>query len=81
MKCVKYFFDVDYIPDWINYNYSNKLNLKEIQKQLNDGAIVPEIANKLQIDKHRIYDAIYNKKLFYPTNYKHKNVIKKEYIL
>lgn len=81
LEMCQIFFDIDSIPDWINYNYSNKLNLKEIQKQLNNGAIIPEIANKLQIDKHRIYDAIYNKKLFYPKNYKHKNVVKKEYIL
>lgn len=75
------FFDIDFIPDWINYSYSNKLNLKEIQNKLNNGFIVSQIAKQLNINKHRIYDAIYDKKLFYPQNYKYKNVIKEEYIL
>ena len=75
------FFDIDSIPDWVNYNYSNKLNLKEIQQLLNNGLIVSEIAKQLSVDKHRIYDAIHNKKLFYPQNYKYNYAVKKEYIL
>lgn len=81
LEMCQIFFDIDTIPNWINYDYSNKLNLREIQQQLNSGYTVPKLSQKLDIDKHRIYDAIYSKKLFYPSNYKYINVIKKEYIL
>lgn len=81
LEMCQIFFNIDSIPDWINYDYSNKLNLREIQEQLNNGVIISEIAKQLNINKHRIYDAIYDKKLFYPKNYKYNNVIKKEYIL
>lgn len=77
----KLFFNIDSIPEYVNYDYSNKLNLKEIQSMLNNGNVVTEIASKLNVDKHRIYDAIHNKKLFYPKNYKYNYAIKQEYIL
>ena len=81
LEMCQLFFDIDVIPNWINYKYSNKLNIKEIQKLLDNGTIISEIAIMLGVDKHRIYDAIYNKKLFYPKDYKYKNAVKKEYIL
>ena len=81
LEMCQIFFDIDTIPNWVNYNYNNKLNLKEIQIYLNKGYTVSTIAQKLDIDKHRIYDAIYSKKLFYPSNYKYINVVKIEYIL
>ena len=77
----KIFFDINSIPDWINYEYSNKLNIKKIQYLLDNGKILSEISNELNIDKHRIYDAIYDKKIFYPKNYKYNYAVKKEYIL
>ena len=81
LEMCQLFFDIKSMPDWINYNYSNKLNIKEIQGMLNNGFIVSEIAKQLNVNKHRIYDAVHNKKLFYPKNYKYNNAIKKEYIL
>lgn len=79
LEMCQLFFDIDSIPNWVDYNYSNKLNLRKIQNLLNDGFIVPEISKLLNINKHRIYDAIYNKKLFYPSNY--KNITKQEYVI
>ena len=81
LEMCQIFFDIKSIPSWVNYNYSNKLNIKEIQELLNEGFIVTEIAKKLNVDKHRIYDAIYSKKIFYPKNYKYHNAVKKEHIL
>lgn len=75
------FFDITELPDWIDYNYSNKINIKVIQTMLNNGKTIPEIAKELQINKHRLYDAVYSKKLFYPQNYIFKNAIKQNYIL
>lgn len=71
LEMCQLFFDIKSIPDWINYNYSNKLNLKEIQNLLDKGFVVLEITRQLNVNKHRIYDAIYSKKLFYPKNYKY----------
>lgn len=75
------FFDINEIPEWVNYEYSNKINIKEIQKLLNEGLTIIDIAKQLDIDKHRIYDAIHYKKLYYPKNYKYINAVKKEHIL
>lgn len=79
LEMCQLFFDIDKIPEWVDYSYSNKLNIKEIQEMLNNYTVV-EIANELSINPHRIYDAIYSKKIFYPSNYKYKNIIKQEYI-
>lgn len=74
------FFNISALPSWIKYDYSNKLNIKQIQDLLNNGLSVHEIAHTLNIDMHRIYDAIHNNKIYYPINYKYKNLVKKEYI-
>ena len=81
LEMCQLFFDINEIPEWINYEYSNKINIKEIQKLLNDGLTIIDIAKQLDINKHRIYDAIYNNKLYYPKDYNYKNAVKKEYIL
>lgn len=69
LEMCQLFFDIDTIPDFINYDYSNKLNLKQVQALLNTGMTVPKIAQQLDVNKHRIYDAIGAKKLFYPSDY------------
>lgn len=67
---VKIFFpEIDEIPDWVNMNYSCKLDLISIQKKLNDGMKVLDIAQELNINPHRIYDALQNNQLYYPKNY------------
>lgn len=69
LEMCKLFFDIDSIPDFINYEYSNKINIKKLQYDLNQGLTVSEIANKHNINVHRIYDALHYKKLYYPDNY------------
>ena len=71
LEMCQIFFDIDELPDYINYEYSNKLNLKKIQKLLDNHIPVPKIADELGVDKHRIYDAIGNKKLSYAPDFKH----------
>ena len=65
----KVFFDIDEIPEYINMNYSNKINIKEVQKLLDDDYTVPEIENITGIKRHRIYDAIQSGKIKYPDQY------------
>ena len=55
-----------------------KTKILELKEQ---GLNNTQIAKQLNVDKHRIYDAIHNKKLFYPPNYKYNYAVKKEYIL
>lgn len=76
LEMCQLFFDIDRIPDWINFEYSNKLNLKRVQELLNEGLSVPEVAENMEVDKHRIYDALHSNKLYYPKNYKNINLIK-----
>lgn len=80
LEMCQIFFDINELPKWINYEYGNKLNIKEIQNMLNNNLTVLEIADKLSINPRRIYDAIYSKKIFYPSNYKYINNIKQKYI-
>lgn len=65
----KIFFDVTELPDFITYEYSNKINVKEIQSLLDEGYSILDISDKLNLNSHRLYDAIQHKKIFYPSSY------------
>lgn len=69
LEMLQLFFDVDEIPDYIDFSYANKLNIKLIQKMLDDLMSPTEISNKLEINVHRIYDAIRAGNLHYNENY------------
>lgn len=38
------FFSIDKIPNWINYEFSNKLNIKTAQELLDEGLAVNDVA-------------------------------------
>lgn len=63
------FFDITEIPDYINFEYNNKLNIKKIQSMLDKNMSPKEISQKLEINIHRIYDAIGYGKLHYSNTY------------
>ena len=70
LEYVQYFFpDLNEIPDWVNMDYNKKLNLKKIQGMINSGIKIPQIAEELNVSSHRIYDALYCNKLYYPEEY------------
>lgn len=72
---VKLFFpNISKIPEWIDYRFCNKLNIDMAQDLLNSGLIVTKVAKKMGVSSHRIYDAIYSHKLFYPSNYPNKTL-------
>lgn len=72
---IKLFFpDVSTIPDWVDYKFYNKLNVDLAQDLLNTGLTVSEVANEMGVSTHRIYDAIYSHKLFYPSSYPNKTL-------
>ena len=73
LEMCQLFFDINELPSFINFDYKNKINIKEAQDMLNSGKSVRDIADALNISIHRIYDALYSKKLVYPEDYKNGN--------
>ena len=71
---------LDKIPNWVQYDFESKLNVDVAQELLNNGLLVSDVALEMGVASHRIYDAIYNKRLLYPENYKNKNLIKQKHI-
>lgn len=70
IEMIQIFFPaINEIPEYIDFTYSNKLNIVEIQKYLDKDYSPNDISTILNINIHRIYDAIYNKKLFYSDTY------------
>lgn len=69
LEMCQVFFDVKEIPDYINFEYSNKLNLKVAQQNLDSGLSVLDTADKMNVSAHRIYDALGCNKLHYPDKY------------
>lgn len=57
------------IPEYIDFGYSNKINDVKIQKLLNNGLKVPEIAKIVKCKSHQIYDAIQYGRISYPNDY------------
>lgn len=81
LEMVQIFFpDIDKIPHWVKYDFESKLNVDIAQNLLNSGLLVTEVAKEMGVSPHRIYDAIYNKRLAYPDNYKNRNLIKNKHI-
>lgn len=77
LEILQLFFNVDEIPDYIDFSYANKLNIKVIQNMLDDLMSPVEISKKLNVKVHRIYDAIGSGNLHYNENYiKGKRVCK-----
>ena len=57
------------IPNYINFEYSNKVNYIKAQKLLDSGLKVSDVAKQIGCSKHQIYDAIQHGNVCYPENY------------
>ncbi len=69
LEMCQLFFNLEELPDYLDYALNKRINLKEIQKQLNSGKAILEIASEMNLSAHRIYDALYDGRLFYPEGY------------
>lgn len=69
LEMCQLFFKIDNIPNYVNFNFSNKIPIKKIQEMLDEGLIVPEIAKALNINSHRIYDGLHYGKLHRRDDY------------
>lgn len=77
LEYIQLFFpELKSIPDWVDTNYSNKLNIIKIQEMLDSNKKVLDIANELNYNVHRIYDALCSGKLHYPEYYVKTNAKK-----
>ena len=66
-----FFSDINELPDYIDYEYSNKINIKKVQDLLNEGKTIPQISKILNIPSHRIHDAKGAGKIVYPEGFHH----------
>lgn len=73
LQMIQIFFPyITSIPDYIDFDYSNKLNDVKVQQMLNNGMSVHEIAKIMNCTAHKIYDAIRYGRIEYPKDYKNK---------
>lgn len=74
LEMINIFFPhIKEIPSYIDFGYSNKINDVKIQKMLNEGFSVSQIANIEGCKPHTIYDAIRYGRIEYPQDYKNKS--------
>ena len=70
LEMVNLFFkDIKEIPDYVDFEYSNKFNDVEAQRLLDKYLSVIKVAEIMNCKPHVIYDAIYSKRLEYPKDY------------
>lgn len=69
LEMCQLFFNINELPDFVNYEYSNKLNIKKVQLMLDENMSPNDIAKIMNVNVHRIYDAIYSGKAHYSDTY------------
>ena len=73
LEMIQIFFpDIQKIPEYIDYNFSNCIDFTKVQTLLDEGYTISEISNLLNIQKGTIQGFITNKKVFLPKGYKEK---------
>lgn len=72
LEMVQIFFPkINSIPDYIDFEYSNKFDDILAQNLLNETLSVPKVAKIMQCSPHKIYDTIQNNRIVYPENYEY----------
>lgn len=64
-----FFPSITDIPEYVDMDYRNSLDIIKIQNLLNSGMKVSEISSELNISSHKLYDTIYSGGLSYPDGY------------
>ena len=73
LEMIQLFFpNIQKIPEYIDYNFSNCIDFTKVQTLLDNGYTISEISNLLKIQKGTIQGFITNKKVFLPKDYKEK---------
>lgn len=70
LEMIQIFFPhITTIPDYIDFDYSNKIDDVKIQRLLNEGKTITETAKIVNCKPHQIYDAMQYGRITYPDNY------------
>lgn len=70
LEMIQMFFPyIKNIPDYIDYDYSNKFDTIKAQKLLDEYNSVSYVAELLGCSPHKIYDSIYSGLMHYPDGY------------
>ena len=78
--CKIFFPYLDKIPDYIDYNFSNCVDFREVQKYLNDGRSIKEISEIMHKKRSTIQGLINRKIISLPENY-YKDILKRRPII
>lgn len=70
LEMIQIFFpNIDRIPDYIDFDYSNKIDDVKIQRLLNEGKTIIETAKIVNCKPHQIYDAMQYGRITYADGY------------
>jgi len=70
LEAIQIFFPyIMKIPDYINFSFSNRINLFIVQDMINEGKSVSKIARIMGYESGTIYQALRTKKLYYSEKY------------
>lgn len=70
IEMIQLFFPhITRIPDYIDYDYSNKFDTIKAQELLNKHMSVLSVSEIMGCEPHKIYDSIYNGLMYYPDGY------------
>lgn len=71
LEMIQIFFPyIKEIPNYIDYDYSNKFDVIKAQEFLNECGSVNKVAEIMNCRPHKIHDSIYNGLMYYPAGYK-----------
>ena len=73
LEIVNIFFpQLDVIPDYVDYNFSNCIDFVRIQEMLDSGHTIHEISDLLEINENTVRGIVRDKKLQLPSDYKER---------
>lgn len=74
LEMIQIFFPhIDKIPQYIDFEYTNKVNVIKMQELLNKGLSINKVAVELGCNVHNVYDSIHVGKVELPINYKNES--------
>lgn len=73
LEMIQLFFpEIDRIPEYVDFNYSNCIDFEKVQRLLNDGLTIKEIATNLNLNENSVRYLSTIHKIELPEDYKSK---------
>ena len=67
-----FFQEIDSIPDYVDFNYSNCIDFEKVQDLLDDGFTIKEIAVFMEANENSVGHLVFDNKVKLPEGYKDK---------